>query len=182
MPPPTLHTARLILRPFIDDDAPAYAAIRLHEKVTPWLPPPPDGETPLQTAQRTIGQFGATWAAHGVGPWAVCGREDGRLLGHCGLRYLEDFAAVEALWTLDPACWGRGYASEAAAASLRFGFEQTGLEEIFAITLPANLASRTVMEKIGMSYRRETAWKGFDIVYYDIDRATWREKWQSRRQ
>jgi len=175
---PTLCTARLILRPFSNDDAPAYAVIRLDERVIDWLPRPPDGETPMATAERTLRHFQETWAEHGVGPWAVCDRETGALLGHCGLRYLDDFKGVEALWTLAPQCWGRGYASEAAAESLRYGFEQAGLDTIFAITLPGNLASRGVMAKIGMGYRRDTEWKGFDIVWYDIDRTTW----QSRRQ
>lgn len=175
---PTLTTARLTLRPFADSDAPAYAAIRLDEKVTPWLPSPPQGETPMATAARTVRHFQDTWTEHGVGPWAVCDRETGILLGHCGLRYLADFEGVEALWTLAPACWGRGYASEAAAESLRFGFEQAGLSEIFAITLPTNVASRKVMERIGMTYRKQTAWKGFDIVRYDIDRTTWQSRQQ----
>ncbi|MGE0153897.1 MAG: GNAT family N-acetyltransferase [Reyranellaceae bacterium] len=175
---PTLHTARLALRPFAADDADAYADIRLHEKVVGWLPPPPAGESRAETADRTIRHFQDCWARHGVGPWAVCERESGRLVGQCGLRHLDDFQGVEVLWTIAPACWNRGYASEAAAEALRFGFEQVGLAEIFAITLPTNIASRKVMEKIGLGYRRETAWKGFDIVYYDIDRATW----QSRRQ
>ena len=178
---PTLATARLLLRPFADADAPAYAAIRLHEKVADWLPRPPPGETPLMTAERTVRHFQDTWRDHGVGPWAVCERESGRLLGHCGLRWLEDFKAVEALWTIDPACWGRGYAGEAAAESLRFGFEEATLERIFAITMPTNAASRRVMERLGMGFRRETEWNGFAIVYYDIDRAQWREKWQSSR-
>jgi RimJ/RimL family protein N-acetyltransferase len=175
---PTVHTARLILRSFTMDDADAYADIRLNEKVIDWLPRPPAGEARGETASRTIRHFADCWARHGVGPWAVCDRESGRLLGHCGLRYLDDFNGVEALWTLDPVCWGRGYASEAAAESLRFGFEVAGLAEIFAITMPTNLSSRKVMEKIGMRYRRELTWKDFDIVYYDIDRSTW----QSRRQ
>lgn len=173
MPIPTLNTARLTLRSFSMDDAPAYAAIRLHEKVIDWLPRPPEGETRAETADRTIRHFQNCWTQHGVGPWAVCERETGRLLGQCGLRYLEDFRNVEVLWTIDPAYWGHGYASEAAAEALRFGFEQAGLKEIFAITMPTNLASRKVMEKIGLRYRKETSWKGFDIVYYDIDRATW---------
>ena len=135
---PVLTTARLLLRGFTEADAPAYADIRLHRKVVVWLPRPPESETPLATAERTVRHFCETWAQHGVGPWAVCDRENGRLLGHCGLRYLEDFNGVEALWTLDPTCWGRGYAREAAAESLRFGFEDAGLEKIFAITMPTN--------------------------------------------
>lgn len=171
--PPTLNTARLTLRAFTMDDAAAYADIRLHEKVIDWLPAPPAGESRSQTAARTIAHFNDCWDRHGVGPWAVCDRESGRLIGQCGLRWLDDFQGVEVLWTIDPSCWNRGYASEAAAEALRFGFEQKGLAEIFAITMPTNLASRKVMEKVGLRYRRETTWKGFDIVYYDIDRATW---------
>lgn len=174
----TLTTARLILRPFMPSDAPAYALIRLHPKVMPWLPPPPDGEKPLATAQRMIDHFAQCWAEHGVGPWAVCDRQSGALLGHCGLRYLPDFDGVEALWTLHPDTWGRGLASEAAAASLDFGFGPAGLAHILAITLPDNRASRGVMEKLGMGYRRSLEWKGFTVVYYDIDRAAW----HSRRQ
>jgi RimJ/RimL family protein N-acetyltransferase len=169
----TLATARLLLRPFTEGDASAYGAIRLHEKVVDWLPRPPQGEAPEETSMRTIKHFQDCWQLHGFGPWAVCDRESGTLVGQCGLRYLEDFNGVEVLWTIAPSCWRRGYASEAAAEALRFGFEQASLNDIFAITLPANTPSRRVMEKIGMSYRKETVWKGFDTVYYDIDRATW---------
>ena len=181
-PIPTLNTARLALRGFVDEDAPAYGAIRLHEKVVDWLPVPTPDQTPAEIASKTVRHFQECWAKDGFGPWAVCDRESGVLLGQCGLRWLDDFKGVEALWTIHPSRWGRGYASEAAAEALRFGFEQAGLKEIFAITLPTNLASRKVMEKIGMGYRKETTWKKFDLVYYDIDRAQWQKRWQSRRQ
>ncbi len=74
MPVPILTTDRLILRPFASADAPAYALIRLHEKVLPWLPPAPVGEKPLATAERMIEHFAQCWAERGVGPWAVCRR------------------------------------------------------------------------------------------------------------
>ncbi len=102
--------------------------------------------------------------------------ESGDLIGLCGLRFLPDFDGVEALWTIDPDHWGQGLASEAAAASLDYGFGPAGLQQIFAITLPDNLASRGVMEKLGMGYRRSLEWKGFPIVYYDIERIAWHSK------
>jgi RimJ/RimL family protein N-acetyltransferase len=58
---------------------------------------------------------------------------------------------VEIGWRLAYDHWGRGYAPEAARASLGFGFETVGLDEIVSLTAPANLRSRRVMEKIGMT-------------------------------
>jgi ribosomal-protein-alanine N-acetyltransferase len=58
-------------------------------------------------------------------------------------------------------------------ASLRYGFEDLGLERIISITLPTNVASRRVMEKTGLTFRGETHWRGFDVVWYAIDRQGW---------
>ena len=58
--------------------------------------------------------------------------------------------AVEVGWRLHPDTWGHGYATEAASASLRFGFEEAGLHEILAITTMLNTRSQAVMERIGM--------------------------------
>ena len=60
--------------------------------------------------------------------------------------------AVEVGWRVSRTFWGRGYAPEAAAASIRFGFEAMGLPEIVANTVPQNASSRRVMEKLGMSH------------------------------
>jgi ribosomal-protein-alanine N-acetyltransferase len=57
---------------------------------------------------------------------------------------------VEVGWRLTREHWGRGYATEAAAAAMAFGFETAGLEEIVALTVPANIRSRRVMERLGM--------------------------------
>jgi RimJ/RimL family protein N-acetyltransferase len=58
--------------------------------------------------------------------------------------------AVEVGWRLHPDHWGHGYATEAAAASLRFGFDHGGLDEIVAFTTTLNTRSQAVMERIGM--------------------------------
>ena len=71
---------------------------------------------------------------------------------------------------LDRSYWGRGLATEGAVTSLRYGFEGLGLERIISITKPANLASRRVMEKAGLTLRGETRWRGVDVVWYTIDR------------
>jgi RimJ/RimL family protein N-acetyltransferase len=58
-------------------------------------------------------------------------------------------------------------------ASLRYGFEELGLDLIISIAVPENLASRRVMEKLGMTLRGETHFKGSDVVWYAVERQVW---------
>lgn len=161
----TLRTDRLTLRPLTPDDAEAYIALRAHPEVARWVPPP---------AGDPIGRFAADWRERGYAPWGVF--LDGRLIGHGGLNWVPEFAETEVLWALHPDAWGRGYATEVAQASLDHGFGTLGLGSIFAITLPDNAASQAVMKRIGLAYRRRTTYKGFDVVWFDIDRAAYAER------
>ena len=67
-----------------------------------------------------------------------------------GERWIPAAPAVEAGWRLHPDHWGHGYATEAAAASLRYGFGEAGLDEIVAYTTTVNTRSQAVMERLGM--------------------------------
>jgi ribosomal-protein-alanine N-acetyltransferase len=91
----------------------------------------------------------------GWGSWAVATMETETFIGMVGLNRVKPshpFApAVEIGWRLHPSYWGFGYASEAAAASLRYAFETGGLEEIVAFTAAVNLRSQSVMQRIGMA-------------------------------
>ncbi len=62
--------------------------------------------------------------------------------------------------------WGRGFATQGALASLRYAFEELGLERIISITLPQNTASRRDIEKVGLTFRGETRWRGCNVVWY----------------
>lgn len=92
---------------------------------------------------------------HGMCFWAVELKETGEFIGAAGLlrvTYEARFTpAVEVGWRVDRRFWGKGYAPEAAARAIRFGFEQMGLEEIVANAVTANANSRRVMEKLGMT-------------------------------
>ncbi len=76
----------------------------------------------------------------------------GTFIGHAGLEYIPGAPEVEIAYTLMKAYWGRGYATEAARASLSYGFEALNLPEIYALAFPANEASQNVMRKLGMHY------------------------------
>jgi RimJ/RimL family protein N-acetyltransferase len=166
----TLKTDRLVLRPLAPDDAEAYAAMRFHPEVSKWLPPA-QGDS-LEAARGSIGRFASGWQERRRAPWGVF--RDGGLIGHGGLNFVPEFGETEVLWALHPDAWGKGYATEVARAALGYGFDTLGLDLIFAITLPDNVASQAVMKRLGLTYRRRVEYKGFkDILWFDIDRQSW---------
>ena len=171
-------TERLSLRPLLPADAEDYAAMRFHPEVTKWLPPAPgkvqEGDF-VTAAHATIERFAVSWQERRYAPWGVF--REGRLIGHAGLNFIEQFDGVEVLWALHPDAWGQGYATEAARAALAYGFETLELDRIFAITLEENRASQSVMERIGLTYRKRVDYKGFTgLVWYEVDRATYAER------
>jgi RimJ/RimL family protein N-acetyltransferase len=95
------------------------------------------------------------WSRRGYGLWAVERVEDHAFLGFVGLSspaWEADFTpAVEIGWRLGREAWGHGYATEAARAALTFGFGALALGEILSWTVPANVRSRAVMERLGMT-------------------------------
>jgi len=98
----------------------------------------------------------ASFETNGFGLWAVELREDNTFAGYVGLlrpSFRTGFTpCVEIGWRLAPEFWGRGYATEGAEAALRFGFETVGLDEILSWTVPANVRSRRIMTKLGMTH------------------------------
>ena len=106
-----------------------------------------------ETSDAWIDRQCARFAEHGVGYWAVELRETGQLVGAVGLSrvtYEAHFTpAVGAGWRLARRYWGYGYASEAAEAAMTFGFEDLRLDEIVAVTVPANIRSQQVMRRFG---------------------------------
>lgn len=164
----TVETARLILRPFTPGDIPAYAAIRAKPEVLRFLAARP-GQARAD-AERIVRAFGGEWAERGYGPWAAIEKATGLLRGHLGLRLLPEFGETEILYMLDSAVWGRGYASEGAAAARDFAFRHLGLSRVIAIALPENLASIRVMEKTGLRHERMAEFKGFEVKYYALER------------
>jgi RimJ/RimL family protein N-acetyltransferase len=149
---PTLTTERLRLRAFRDDDAPALAAMNADPEVMAWM------SRALDRAQSDgfLRRIREHWVADGFGLWAVERIQDGAFLGFGGLAppaFEAPFGpAVEVGWRLARHAWGRGYATEAGAAAVRYGFEVLGLEEIVSFTAVGNVRSRRVMEKLGLTH------------------------------
>jgi RimJ/RimL family protein N-acetyltransferase len=101
-----------------------------------------------------VDRYGAEMEREGWGFWAVEVDGGSRFVGMVGLHRVNSTLpcapAVEVGWRLHPEHWGHGYATEAATASLGYGFGPAGLNEIVAFTTTLNLRSQAVMERIGM--------------------------------
>jgi RimJ/RimL family protein N-acetyltransferase len=166
-----LQTDRLTLRPLVAADAEPYAGMRYHPDVAKWLGPTPDGAEPVAAARATIGRFAQSWRERRYAPWGIF--RDGRLIGHGGLNWVPEFEATEVLWALHPDAWGQGYATETARAALAWGFKDLGLALIFAIAKPDNRPSQAVMKRLGMTYRRNVTYRGFEAVWLEIERERW---------
>lgn len=145
-------TSRLKLREWRDEDLEPFAALNADPSVMEFLPALLSRAESDAMAERIRGHF----AEHRFGLWAAELREESKFIGFIGLN-VPKFEAhftpcVEVGWRLAAEYWGRGYAPEGARAALEYGFRELGLEEIVAITVPHNLKSRRVMEKIGMRH------------------------------
>jgi ribosomal-protein-alanine N-acetyltransferase len=148
---PRLVTDRLILREWRDEDREPFARMNADPRVVEFLPSAMTRDESDDFVDRIVRR----WTEDGVGLWAIERREDGAFLGFTGLappRFEAHFTpAVEVGWRYAAEAWGRGYATETARAALRFGFEDRELDEIVSFTVPANVRSRAVMERLGMT-------------------------------
>ena len=122
--------------------------------------------TPEQTA-RELAEDISFWGAHGAGMWTVRAAADGGFLGLVGLHDRPDGRGVALRFALDAAAQGRGYASEAAGAALRFAHERAGLERVIAVTRASNIASRQVLGAIGMTECETYERDGYRVLIYE---------------
>jgi len=145
-----IKTPRLVLREWTDVDLPAFAALNADAQVTEFLPKQLSQEESDAMAARIRAHF----AQRGFGLWAVTVAGGEPFIGFVGLlvpSFQTPFTpCVEIGWRLAREHWGLGYASEAARAALRHGFIELELPEIVSYTVPMNVRSRAVMERIGM--------------------------------
>ena len=148
-----IETERLILRNYREDERDRFAALNADPLVGEWL----GGVMTRQASDEAFDQRRTDIDAGGFGLWAAALKTNDVFVGSVGLRRLPMAwdhpmsGAVEVGWRLFPNCWGKGYATEAAAACLAFGFSQLELDEIVSFTADTNARSEAVMRRIGMT-------------------------------
>ncbi|MFE8154417.1 GNAT family N-acetyltransferase [Brenneria goodwinii] len=143
---------RLILRQWQAADRVPFAAMCADPQAMEFLIPLPTTDESNAWIDRQI----AHQAAHGFCLWPLAEKTTGEFIGAVGLvrvGYDAHFTpAVEIGWRIARKFWGKGYAPEAARAALAFGFSELKLDEIVATTVAANVRSRRVMHKLGMTH------------------------------
>lgn len=150
-----LETERLLIRLWRHDEAARLLDLLSRIEVVKWLG---DGEPvlmkDLDEAHESIDRYAERSAHPPLGMWAIERVADGVVVGTVLLLTLPnaEHGEVEIGWHLHPDSWRRGYATEAAAAVLRHGFEG-GLPEIIAVSDPGNHPSQAVMRRLGMEDR-----------------------------
>ncbi len=149
---PFLQTERLLLRRWRDSDRLPFQAMNADPRVMEFMPSllsPDESDALADRAQ-------AHFDRHGFGPFAAELTENHSFIGFIGLS-IPNFEApfmpaVEIGWRLAFEYWGHGLATEGARAAVQYAFGELGLESLVSFTVPGNLRSRRVMEKIGMTH------------------------------
>jgi ribosomal-protein-alanine N-acetyltransferase len=169
---PIVQTIRLTLRPLLADDAGDLQHIYQTEDVLRYFPtttPPP-----LEKVQRFIGSQQEHWDKYGYGNWGILPKGGHQIMGWAGLQYLPELNETEVGYLLDKPFWGKGFATEAARASLQFGFERCALDHIIALVHLDNLASRRVIQKCGFTYMETIHLWGIDLMRHRMDADAWK--------
>lgn len=162
-----LETERLVLRQFTPNDA-AFIFELVNEPG--WKKYIGDrGVNTLEDARRYIETVPlASYAKHGFGLWAVELKDDGALIGMCGLIKRDALDDVDIGFALLPRFEGRGYAREAAIATLAYARDQLGLSRVVAITTEDNVRSGVLLERAGMSHEGPISQGGETLRLYAI--------------
>ncbi|HET9676035.1 MAG TPA: GNAT family N-acetyltransferase [Solirubrobacterales bacterium] len=113
------------------------------------------------------------WAERGHGRVVILDRASGEFLGRTSLKHWPQFEETEVAWALRPEARGKGFATEAGAASLRWGFEHFDLPRITAMIRPENTASVRIAERLGLYPQRTDTLLGEEVVVYAIGREEW---------
>jgi [ribosomal protein S5]-alanine N-acetyltransferase len=169
-PGPRIRTDRLLLRRLVDEDIDEWLRVIFSDPVVTRYLPPQGRPVPREDVVAHLERNRTHWDEFGYGVWAVCDGDTGDLIGQCGLRFLEEFEDVEVLYAFGKALWGRGLATEACRAAMRFGFEGWSFPRIIGLVVPENVASRKVLEKMDMELDGEADAFGLHLVRYMVAR------------
>lgn len=151
-------------------DVRGYEELFMDPDISAWLRPDPEPPfSPADLAEMVADDL-RHWRDAGFGPWVLVAAEGGELVGRVGLHRTSvgGELATELAWTVKPAWQGQGLATAAAAAGLELG-RSVGLEELVALVLPTNIASRRVAEKVGMRSSGEVTHAGLPHLLYRVD-------------
>ena len=166
-----IFTKRLLLRQFDESDLENLFSLLGSKEVSQMLP-----KGQVYTREETklwLEGFKNHWEQQDFGVWAVEDRSTNEFFGYCGLRTFPEFQEVEVLYSIMPHHWGKGIASEAASASVKFGFRILQLKKIIGLTKMDNPRSSSVLLNAGLRFIEDTKVFGIECKYYETKAYLW---------
>ena len=170
------ETERLILREILPSDAEAMLELESDPEVMQYM----HGNiiTNIEQAKAEIASIRKQYNEDRISRWAVIERQTNTFIGISGLRIVKELRNGHQNYhsvgyRFIKRYWGKGFATEAAIAVIRYGFEMLGLNDIYATTTLDNIASKKVLEKSGLHFAGEFDYHGHQETWYHISRIDW---------
>ena len=173
-----IETDRFILRDIEESDVEGIFELDSDPEVHTYL-----GTPPIQTLEEAHGiirYIRKQYTENGIGRWAVIDKESSDFVGWTGLKYEQElrseFDYYDIGYRLRKKYWGQGIASLTATESLRYGFEQMGLDEICGAAEIEHKVSNHILQKIGLTYVERFVFEGTPANFYRITKKDWFRK------
>ena len=171
-----LETARLLLRPTRAEDFDGWAALMGDVEAAQYL----GGAQPRAAAWRGFLAMAGAWQIQGFAMFSVIEKASGRWIGRVGPWVPEGWPGTEVGWGLIREAWGKGYATEAATATIDWAFDTLGWSEVIHVIDPQNTASVTVAERLGSKHRGvgrlPAPFEHFNVHVWGQTRGQWRNR------
>jgi RimJ/RimL family protein N-acetyltransferase len=174
MDSPRLETERLILRVPALEDLDRWAELMADAAAARFI----GGVAPKTFVWRMIMSMVGAWQVAGFAMFSVIEKESGRWVGRVGPWQPYAWPGTEVGWSLHPDAWGKGYAVEAAAASMDFAFDVLGWTNVIHLVNPDNVRSAKVARRLGSTVQGQTVlpppWEHERVDVYGQTREAWR--------
>jgi len=168
-----VETERLILRELVPEDVQGMFELDSDPEVHRYL-----GNNPITTKEQAsdyISFVRQQYVENGIGRWAVVAKNSNAFMGWAGLKYIGEIINnhsnyYDVGYRFIKRYWGKGYATEAARATINYGFEVLKQEKLYAMTLSENKASRHVLERVGFNYVESFDYIGGRTDWFELEK------------
>ena len=161
-----IETGRLILRPFEEGDAEAAFTWFGDPEVMRFTTTGPDSS--IEKMKARLAKYREHQVMHGFSKWIILDRATGSAIGDSGLIHLEEYGRIDLGYRFAKPYWGKGLATEAAAAWVRAAFDDFQIERLTAFVHPENVASIRVLEKVGFRSEGREKIMGMDAIVFSL--------------
>ena len=173
-----IRTPKLILRDIMDSDLKDMYELDSNPEVHKYLGRNP--VTHLDESEKVISSIQKQYLDYGIGRWAVIDKKTNSFMGWAGIKFetkvRDEMDYYDLGYRLKKEYWGQGFASEAALACLRYGFQNMRLNEVYGGAHAHNSASNKILKKVGLKYLETFEFDGESHHWYGISREEWFDK------